>query len=46
VLAQSAMALGVEMPIVAAVCSLLEGKASVGEVVQSLMTRPLRVESW
>jgi glycerol-3-phosphate dehydrogenase (NAD(P)+) len=46
VLAQSAKALGVEMPIVAAVCALLEGSATVGEVVQSLMARPLRVESW
>lgn len=46
VLAQSAKALGVEMPIVTAVCALLEGRATVGEVVQSLMTRPLRVESW
>lgn len=46
VLAQSAQALGVEMPIVAAVCALLEGKASVGEVVQALLARPLRAESW
>jgi glycerol-3-phosphate dehydrogenase (NAD(P)+) len=46
VLAQSAKALGVEMPIVTAVCALLEGEASVGEVVQALMARPLRAESW
>ena len=46
VLAQSAKALGVEMPIVTAVCALLEGQASVGEVVQALMARPLRAESW
>lgn len=46
VLEQSAKALGVEMPIVTAVCALLEGQASVGEVVQALLARPLRAESW
>lgn len=44
VLQQSARALGVEMPIVDAVCALLDGSAQVGEVVQALLSRPLRAE--
>jgi glycerol-3-phosphate dehydrogenase (NAD(P)+) len=46
VLLQSAQALGVDMPIVAAVCALLEGSASVGEVTAALLARPLKAESW
>ena len=45
VLSQSAKALGVEMPIVAAVCALLDGTASVSDVVQALLARPLKAES-
>lgn len=44
VLAQSAQALGVEMPIVAAVCALLEGNIAVDEVVHALLARPLKAE--
>ncbi len=44
VLQQSARALGVEMPIVDAVCALLDGSANVGEVVQALLSRPLKAE--
>lgn len=44
VLLQSAQALGVEMPIVAAVCALLDGSASVGRVVETLLSRPLKAE--
>lgn len=35
---------GVDMPIVAAVCALLAGEASVDEVVERLLSRPLRSE--
>lgn len=45
VLQQSARALGVAMPVVDAVCSLLAGHAGVGDVVTSLLTRPLRHEN-
>lgn len=44
VLLQSAQALGVEMPIVAAVGALLDGSASVGQVVEALLSRPLKAE--
>ncbi|MEQ1550499.1 NAD(P)H-dependent glycerol-3-phosphate dehydrogenase [Sphingorhabdus sp.] len=44
VLLESAQALGVEMPIVAAVCALLDGSASVGQVVEALLSRPLKSE--
>jgi glycerol-3-phosphate dehydrogenase (NAD(P)+) len=44
VLLQSAISLGVEMPIVAAVCALLDGSASVGQVVETLLSRPLKAE--
>lgn len=44
VLHESAQALGVEMPIVAAVCALLDGSASVGQVVEALLSRPLKAE--
>ena len=44
VLQQSAQSLGVEMPIVDAVCALLSGKASAGQVVEALLSRPLQAE--
>ncbi|MFN3748783.1 MAG: NAD(P)H-dependent glycerol-3-phosphate dehydrogenase [Sphingorhabdus sp.] len=44
VLLESARALGVDMPIVAAVCALLDGSASVGQVVEALLSRPLKAE--
>jgi glycerol-3-phosphate dehydrogenase (NAD(P)+) len=44
VLARAARAAGVDMPIVAAVCALLAGEASVDEVVERLLSRPLRSE--
>ncbi len=46
VLLQSAQKLGVDMPIVAAVCALLDGSATVGEVTKALLARPLKPESW
>lgn len=44
VLAKAAREAGVDMPIVAAVCALLAGEASVDEVVERLLSRPLRSE--
>jgi glycerol-3-phosphate dehydrogenase (NAD(P)+) len=44
VLAEAAAAVGVEMPIVAAVNALLAGKVRVKEVVDALLARPLRSE--
>ncbi|HEX9964662.1 MAG TPA: NAD(P)H-dependent glycerol-3-phosphate dehydrogenase [Allosphingosinicella sp.] len=44
VLARAARAAGVDMPIVSAVCALLAGEASVDEVVERLLSRPLRSE--
>ena len=44
VLQRAADALGVDMPIVAAVCALLAEAASVDEVVGRLLARPLRAE--
>ena len=44
VLKRAADALGVDMPIVAAVCALLAEEASVDEVVGRLLSRPLRAE--
>jgi glycerol-3-phosphate dehydrogenase (NAD(P)+) len=44
VLARAAAALGVDMPIVDAVCALLAGEASVDEAVARLLARPLRAE--
>ena len=44
VLKRAADALGVDMPIVAAVCALLAAEASVEEVVGELLSRPLRPE--
>lgn len=45
VLHQSAQALGVDMPIVAAVCALLDGSASVKDVIAALLSRPLKAEN-
>jgi glycerol-3-phosphate dehydrogenase (NAD(P)+) len=44
ILLESAQTLGVDMPIVTAVCTLLQGRAGVGEVVAALLSRPLRPE--
>jgi glycerol-3-phosphate dehydrogenase (NAD(P)+) len=44
VLKRAADALGVDMPIVAAVCALLTDEASVDDVVDRLLSRPLRAE--
>ena len=44
VLAQVAARIGVDMPIVTAVCALLAGEAAVDEVVGRLLARPLRSE--
>ncbi len=44
ILLASAQTLGVEMPIVAAVCTLLQGEASVADVIGALLSRPLRPE--
>jgi glycerol-3-phosphate dehydrogenase (NAD(P)+) len=44
VLKRAAEALSVDMPIVAAVCDLLDEQASVDEVVGRLLARPLRAE--
>lgn len=45
VLREVARAAGVEMPIVEAVCALLEGSQPVAEVVEALLSRPIRTES-
>jgi glycerol-3-phosphate dehydrogenase (NAD(P)+) len=44
VLSRAAREAGVDMPIVGAVCALLAGEASVDEVVERLLARPLRSE--
>jgi glycerol-3-phosphate dehydrogenase (NAD(P)+) len=44
VLARAAREAGVDMPIVSAVCALLGGEATVDEVVERLLSRPLRAE--
>jgi glycerol-3-phosphate dehydrogenase (NAD(P)+) len=44
VLHRAAVASGVDMPIVAAVCALLADQASVDEIVERLLARPLRPE--
>lgn len=46
VLLKSATELGVEMPIVSAVCALLTSVATVDAVVAELLARPLKSESW
>jgi glycerol-3-phosphate dehydrogenase (NAD(P)+) len=45
VLARAAHDVGVDMPIVSAVCALLAGEAGVDEVVGRLLARPLKSES-
>ena len=44
VLHRAAGEAGVDMPIVAAVCALLAGEASVDEILERLLARPLRSE--
>lgn len=44
VLQKSAQSLGVDMPIVDAVCALLSEQSSVEDVVHTLLSRPLRAE--
>ncbi|MDP8994979.1 MAG: NAD(P)-dependent glycerol-3-phosphate dehydrogenase [Pseudomonadota bacterium] len=44
VLKRVADALGIDMPIVAAVCALIAGEASVDEIADRLLSRPLRPE--
>ncbi len=44
VVQQAARALGVEMPVVDAVCALLSGWAHVSDVIAELMARPLKGE--
>jgi glycerol-3-phosphate dehydrogenase (NAD(P)+) len=44
ILLKSAQSLEVDMPIVAAVCTLLEGRADVDAVVAALLSRPLKAE--
>jgi glycerol-3-phosphate dehydrogenase (NAD(P)+) len=44
VLARAAAQAGVDMPIVAAVCALLAGEVGVDQVVERLLSRPLRAE--
>lgn len=45
VLREVARGAGVDMPIVEAVCALLEGSQPVGQVVEALLARPIRAES-
>lgn len=45
VLRDAAKAVGVDMPVTAAVCALLSGDTDVGESVRNLLTRPLRTET-
>ena len=44
VLKRAADAAGVDMPIVGAVCALITGEASVDDVMERLLARPLRAE--
>lgn len=44
VLQKSAKSLGVDMPIVDAVCQLLAGEAAVSQIVANLLARPLKAE--
>jgi glycerol-3-phosphate dehydrogenase (NAD(P)+) len=44
VLRAAAKAAGVEMPIVDAVCDLLDGRIAIDAVVEGLLTRPLKAE--
>jgi glycerol-3-phosphate dehydrogenase (NAD(P)+) len=45
VLARLAREKGVDMPIVDAVDSLIAGRAEVGEVLEALLSRPLKSEA-
>lgn len=45
VLQQAAQAIGVEMPIVDAVCALLAGEMDVKAVMATLLSRPLKEEA-
>jgi len=44
VLVEMAKEKNIEMPIAAAVAAVLEGKLSVDQATESLLTRPLRAE--
>ena len=44
VLKRAADAIGVDMPIVGAVCALLSGEASIDDIVERLLSRPLKSE--
>jgi len=44
VLLEAAAALGIDMPVTAAVCALLDGEQRVGDVIGALLARPLRAE--
>lgn len=44
VLRDAARAVGIEMPVVEAVCALLEDAAPLGTVIDALLARPLRAE--
>jgi glycerol-3-phosphate dehydrogenase (NAD(P)+) len=44
VLKRAADAIGVDMPIVAAVCALLSGQVSIDQVLEQLLSRPLKSE--
>jgi glycerol-3-phosphate dehydrogenase (NAD(P)+) len=44
VLQEAACEAGVDMPVVDAVCALLDGKASVDEMIGALLARPIRAE--
>jgi glycerol-3-phosphate dehydrogenase (NAD(P)+) len=45
VLLRAARAAGVDMPIVAAVCALLDGSTDVAAVIEDLLARPLKAEA-
>jgi glycerol-3-phosphate dehydrogenase (NAD(P)+) len=44
VLKSAALAVGVEMPLVEAVCTLLDGEASVAEIITAALARPIGPE--
>jgi glycerol-3-phosphate dehydrogenase (NAD(P)+) len=45
VLQQAAREIGVDMPVVDAVCTLLGGEAGVDDVIGALLSRPIRAEA-
>ena len=45
VLRESAGKLGVEMPVVEAVCALLDGSAAIDDVMTALLSRPQKAEA-